>query len=102
MYVHVFAPKILTEISAYTCIYVHSVSQQGVSVCKYLLEIRTHTDFDNKLKLEKCSYDDWAYIQIIIKDLGIKTFEEYHGFYLNIDVNGLADVFENIRSTSIS
>ena len=34
--------------------------------------------------------------------MDIKTFEEYHDFYLNIDVNGLADVFENFRKTSLS
>jgi hypothetical protein len=28
-------------------------------------------------------------------------YEEYHDFYLNIDVNGLTDVFENFRKTSI-
>ncbi len=43
MYMHEFAPKLLTEIHAYTCIYVHTVSQQGVSICKYLMEIWTHT-----------------------------------------------------------
>ena len=31
----------------------------------------------------------------------ILTFEDFHDFYLNIDVNGLADVFENFRQTSI-
>ena len=38
----------------------------------------------------------------LIKDLNITTFEEYHDFYLNVDVNGLADVFENFRKTSIN
>ncbi len=34
--------------------------------------------------------------------MNIKTFEEYHDFYLYIDVNGLADVFRNFRKTSIN
>lgn len=58
-------------------------------------------NFNNRLKLEKLNDDEWEYIQQLIKDLEIKTFEEYHDFYLNIDVNGLADVFENFRKTSI-
>jgi hypothetical protein len=58
-------------------------------------------DFNNRLKLEELSNDEWDYIQQLIKDLNITTFEEYHDFYLNIDVNGLADVFENFRKTSI-
>ena len=57
--------------------------------------------FNNRLKLEALSNDEWDYIQQLIKDLNITTFEEYHDFYLNIDVNGLADVFENFRKTSI-
>ena len=58
--------------------------------------------FDNRLKLEALTNDEWEYIQQLIKDLNITTFEEYHDFYLNIDVNGLADVFENFRKTSIN
>ncbi len=38
----------------------------------------------------------------INKDLNITIFEEYHDFYLNVDVNGLADVFENFRKTSMN
>jgi hypothetical protein len=58
-------------------------------------------DFNNRLKLEALSDNEWDYIQQLIKDLNITTFEEYHDFYLNVDVNGLADVFENFRKTSI-
>jgi hypothetical protein len=59
-------------------------------------------DFNNRLKLEALSDNEWDYIQQLIKDLNITTFEEYHDFYLNVDVNGLADVFENFRKTSIN
>ena len=48
--------------------------------------------FNNRLKLEALKDDEWDYIQKLIKDLNITTFEEYHDFYLNIDVNCLADV----------
>ena len=58
--------------------------------------------FNNRLKLEELTDNEWEYIQQLIKDLNITTFEEYHDFYLNIDVNGLADVFENFRKTSIN
>ena len=58
--------------------------------------------FNNRLKLEALTDNEWEYIQQLIKDLNITTFEEYHDFYLNIDVNGLADVFENFRKTSIN
>jgi len=33
--------------------------------------------------------------------LKIKTFKEYHDFYLNIDVYGFTDVFENFRKTTL-
>ena len=59
-------------------------------------------DFNNRLKLEALSDNEWDYIQQLIKDLNITTFEEYHDFYLNVDVNGLADVFENFRKTLIN
>lgn len=65
-----------------------------------IVDLTRHA-FDNKLKLEKLSDEDWEYVQKLIKDLNITTFDEYHDFYLNIDVNGLADVFENFRNTSI-
>ena len=51
--------------------------------------------FNNRLKSDELSNHEWEYIQQQIKDLNITTFEEFHDFYLNIDVNGLADhVFE--------
>ena len=58
--------------------------------------------FNNKLNLTQMSDDDWKQVTNIIKKLNIKTFEEYHDFYLHIDVNGLADVFENFINTSIA
>ena len=69
---------------------------------KLPIEVLKHADLNNKLTLENCSDDCWAYIQQLIKYLGIMTFEGYHDFYLNIDVNGLADVFENFRNIFIS
>ena len=57
--------------------------------------------FDNDLTLSKLENEEWADVLNIIDKLNIKTFEEYHDFYLNIDVNGLADVFENFRTTSL-
>ena len=57
--------------------------------------------FDNELTLSKLSDDDWNQVQNVIKEFNIQTFEEYHDYYLNIDVNGLADVFENFRETSL-
>jgi len=53
------------------------------------------------MSLSKLNEKEWNYIQDLIKYNNIKTFEDFHDFYLNIDVNGLADVFENFRQTSI-
>lgn len=76
----------------------------------------TIDDFNNKQnmsKLKRCDYswendydediiyDEWDYFRYVVNTLNIKTFEEYHDFYLNIDVNGLADVFESFRNTSL-
>ena len=57
--------------------------------------------FNNKLTLTNIDEKEWNDVLNIIDKLNIKTFEEYHDFYLNIDVNGLADVFENFRTTSL-
>ena len=53
--------------------------------------------FNNKLTLTNINETEWNDVFNIIDELNIKTFEEYHDFYLNIDVNGLADVFENFK-----
>ena len=73
-------------------------------------------DFNNQLnmtKLKKCDYsweneyiedkvyNEWDYFKYVVNTLKVKTFRQYHDFYLNIDVNGLADVFENFRKTSL-
>ena len=57
--------------------------------------------FDNELTLSKLDDKEWEDILYIIEKLDIKTFQEYHDFYLNIDVYGLADVFENFRKTTL-
>lgn len=57
--------------------------------------------FNNKLTLSKLDDDEWDYILQLIKDMEFKTFGDFHDFYLDIDVNGLADVFENFRQTSL-
>jgi len=57
--------------------------------------------FDNQLTLSELSDEEWLSVKHIIHRLDMKTFEDYHDFYLNIDVKGLADVFENFRKTSL-
>jgi hypothetical protein len=57
--------------------------------------------FDNQLTLSKLEDAEWDYIQEFIEKNNIKTFEDFHDFYLHIDVNGLADVFESFRNTSL-
>lgn len=57
--------------------------------------------FDNELTLSKLNDKEWEDILYIIDKLNITTFKEYHDFYLNIDVYGLADVFENFRKTTL-
>ena len=68
---------------------------------KLPIEKLNKDDFDNIMTSSKLNNDEWDYIQELIKYNNIKTFEDFHDFYLNIDVNGLADVFENFRQTSI-
>jgi hypothetical protein len=57
--------------------------------------------FDNQLTLSKIDESEWEYIQELIENNNIHTFEDFHDFYLHIDVNGLADVFESFRKTSL-
>jgi hypothetical protein len=57
--------------------------------------------FDNELTLSKLYDKQWEYILYITDKLNIKIFKEYHVFYLNIDVYGLADVFESFRKTTL-
>ena len=40
-------------------------------------------------------------VLFIIENLNNKTYKEYNDFYLNIDVYGLADVFESFRKTKL-
>jgi hypothetical protein len=57
--------------------------------------------FDNELTLSNLNDTEWEDILYIIEKLDIKTFQEYHDFYLNIDVYGLAVVFESFRKTTL-
>ena len=57
--------------------------------------------FDNQLTLSKLDDSEWEYIQELIVSNNMHTFEDFHDFYLHIDVNGLADVFESFRNTSL-
>lgn len=74
----------------------------SIEKLKLPISVLMKEHFTNKLKLEKLNEEEWDYIQQMIKDLNINTFEEFHDHYLNIDVNGLADVFESFRKTSIN
>lgn len=57
--------------------------------------------FKNKLSKQELTDIQWVSIKYIIKKVGMKTFEDYHNFYLDIDVSGLADVMENYIDISI-
>ena len=57
--------------------------------------------FNSSLYQTELNDKEWLAVKYIIEKLGMKTFEDYHDFYLDIDVYGLADVFENFRNTSI-
>ena len=57
--------------------------------------------FKSKLTLSELSNEDWCHIQKVIKEFNIKTLQDYHDLYLNIDVYGLADVFEYHRELSL-
>jgi hypothetical protein len=57
--------------------------------------------FKNKLSKQELTDIQWVSIKYIIKKVGMKTFEDYHNFYLDIDVSGLANVMENYIDISI-
>lgn len=57
--------------------------------------------FDSSLYQSKLNDTEWLGVKYIIEKLEMKTFEDYHDFYLDIDVYGLADVFENFIKTSL-
>lgn len=57
--------------------------------------------FDNTLRKHKLTDAEWDDVQNTINKLEFKTFGDYHDYYLNVDVNGLADVFENFRKTTL-
>ena len=50
-------------------------------------ELKIH-HFDNSMRKEKLSYDDWLSVQYVIEKLDMKTFKDYHDYYLDTDVAG--------------
>ena len=57
--------------------------------------------FNSKLTLSKLSDEDWSHFNKVVKKFNFTTLREYHDLYLNIDVFGLADVFEYYRELSM-
>ena len=57
--------------------------------------------FNSKLMLSKLSDEDWNHFNKVVKEFNFTTLREYHDLYLNIDVFGLADVFEYYRELSM-
>ena len=53
------------------------------------------------MSMNKSNEVEWDYIQGLIKYTNIKTFQDFHNFYLDININGFVDVLENFTQTSI-
>lgn len=53
--------------------------------------------FYNKLREERCSYDDYEYAKTVWNETDCNTFFDYHKKYLIADIVLLADVFTNFR-----
>ena len=63
-------------------------------------ELKIH-HFDNSMRKEKLSYNDWLSVKYVIKKLDMKTFKDYHDYYLDTDVAGLIHVVRSYREISI-
>jgi len=57
--------------------------------------------FHSRLSRTVCSQEDYDSAQRVWNLLQCKTFRDYHDFYLNIDICGLADICENFRKLSM-
>lgn len=63
-------------------------------------DLRQH-HFDNSMRKEKLTDADWLGIKYLIKKLNMKTFKDYHDYYLDIDVAGHIDVIRSYREISM-
>ena len=63
-------------------------------------DLRQH-HFNNSMKKEKLTDADWLGIKHLIKKLNMKTFKDYHDYYLDIDVAGHIDVIRSYREISM-
>lgn len=73
----------------------------NIDKLKWSIDELKKEHFDSSLNLSSLDDKEWEDVKYIIDKMKIKSFENYHDFYLNIDVYGLADVFENFRKTSL-
>jgi hypothetical protein len=92
--------QLMNKKGYFLCVWFDSIDKLKLPITELKKE-DFNIGINNRLQLEELSNNECCNIQQLIKNLNITTFEEYHDFYLNIDVNGLADVFENFRKTSI-
>jgi len=60
---------------------------QSEEEIKEKIELLKKEHFNSSLYQSKLNDTEWLAVKYIIDKLGMKTFEEYHDFYLNIDVN---------------
>ena len=61
------------------------------------MELQPKEAFYSKLEDEHISNENYAHAQEVWKELNMKTLEDYHNLYNELDVLQLADVFQNFR-----
>jgi len=59
------------------------------------------SDFYSKLNGCDITDEDYQHVRKVWKHFDVKSFREYHGLYMKLDVLLLTDVFENFRDVSM-
>ena len=86
------------------------VMRKGIFPYEYLTSTKVFEEtqlppiekFYSSLTEATVSQDDYDYAHKIWDTYNMKTFHEYHDFYLKTDVTLLADVFEKFRKTALA
>jgi len=58
-------------------------------------------DWYSQLSMTGLTEEDLGYVRRVCDEFELRTFRDWHEFYLKIDVYGLADAFEHFRTFSL-